>query len=364
MPKLIGILLGLMWLFVMPAHAQVRVAVVVPQSGSYKIFGDELSFGAQTAVDEINASGGLLKRQLVLTVIDDACSENLAISTAQMLCLKKETKPALVIGPYCSDGLNEIASIYAQNRIFQIVPAFLSKQESLKNHSGLIKLFGNLEDAARDVFDFYNTHFAGQKAALLIFDDDNGFEKSILQSFKTRGKSSMIKSYEVNQFQSIDALLEAMSTDDIKIVLSFAKPFETAQVITHFHSINDQAVFITSRYITNADFFLSTDDYLDHIYFMALPEFENTPEMAKNIVELRLQGIEFHGLNIYGYTAVKMWAEMVQKNKTYDYAKLSANIKKNGLKTSWGETFFDNGNIKTPIKYVFYQYQDGDFVAK
>ena len=68
-----------------------------------------------------------------------------------------------------------------------------------------------------------------------------------------------------------------------------------------------------------------------------------------------------------GLDADILAASGIAKNgteKTYDYAKLSANIKKNGLKTSWGETFFDNGNIKTPIKYVFYQYQDGDFVVQ
>ena len=95
---------------------------------------------------------------------------------------------------------------------------------------------------------------------------------------------------------------------------------------------------------------------------MALPELEDNPEMAQNVVNLRLKNIEFKGLNIYGYTAVQLWAEIVRKNKTFNYNKLSSYIKKHGLKTSWGETFYNNGNVAKPLKYFFYKFNDGEFV--
>ncbi len=344
------------------AAAHIDIFVVVPQSGPYKDFGDEIVFGAKTASDGINASGGLIGKKIILSVVDDACSENLALSTAQMLSVKKEDKPSLVIGPYCSDGLKKIAEVYAQNHIFQIVPAFLSQKESLQNYSGLIKLFGNKEQAAHDIFEFYNTRFAPQKAALLISKDDTNLEDAVLKAFQNHGKSSLINKYYFDDFTSLDDMALKLKDDAIEVVLSFTKPRHTSKIIRNIKRLHLNTSFLTSRYIANTDFFANTEDDLDNVYFMGLPEFEDKPEMAQNIVKLRLRGIEFKGLNIYGYTAVKMWAEIVKKNKTTNYNRLSQNIKKYGLKTSWGETFFNNGNIKTPFKYSFYKYLNGEYI--
>ena len=342
--------------------AEVHIFTVMPKSGPHKVFGDELTFGAQIAVDQINASGGLHGHKLVLSFIDDACNETLALSTAQMLSYHPSAKPKLVIGPYCSGGLQKIAETYKKAKIFQIVPAFLNAKEAQKSPHGIIKLFGNKESAASDVFDFYNKHFAGLKVALVSSTENSDFDTSVLNIFKRRGKASLIKQYHASDFQSLDDLTEALIQNNESIILMFSRPKHTAKIIKKVYSRNPKTVFITSRYLATSDFFLHAENYLNTTYFMALEEFESNPELTQSTVNLRLKGIEFKGLNIYGYTAVRLWAEIVKKNKTFDYDKLSAYIKKHGLKTSWGETFYNNGNTATPLKYSFYQFQNGEFI--
>ena len=349
--------------FFIPASclAEVNIFTVIPKSGPYQVFGNELTFGAQTAVDQINDSGGILGQKLQLSFIDDACNETLALSTAQMLSHHPSAKPKLVIGPYCSNGLEKIAKTYRQAKIFQIVPAFLSAKEANKSPSGILKLFGNKESASSDVFDFYNTHFAGFNVALISSDENTDFDTTLINAFKKRGKSSLIKQYHDSDFQSLDALSEAIIKNNENIILMFSRPKHTAKLIRKIHSRAPQTIFITSRYLATSDFFLNAENHLENTYFMALPEFETNPELAQNMVNLRLKGIEFKGLNIYGYTAVQLWAEMVKKNKTFDYDKLSSYIKKHGLKTSWGETFYNNGNTSKPLKYLFYKFQNNEF---
>lgn len=342
--------------------AEVNIFTVVPKSGPYKTFGDELTFGAQVAVDQINDAGGLLGQKIQLSFIDDACNETLALSTAQMLSFHPLAKPDLVIGPYCSDGLSEIAKTYQKAKIFQIVPAFLSAKESKKSPFGILKLFGNKESAASDVFDFYNTHFAGLKAAIISSNEISDFDTAILNTFKKHGKAALITQYRDSDFQSLDDLSKELTQNNENIIFMFSRPKHTAKIIKKVYLRSPQTIFITSRYLATPDFFLNAADYLDTTYFMALPEFENDPQMAQNVVNLRLKGIEFKGLNIYGYTAVQLWAEMVKKNKTFNYDKLSSYIKKHGLKTSWGETFYNNGNTSKPLKYFFYKFQNDEFI--
>lgn len=342
--------------------AEVHVFTIVPKSGPYKVFGEELTSGAQIAVDEINASGGLLGQKLQLSFIDDACNETLALSTAQMLSSHSVSKPKLVIGPYCSDGLTEIAKTYQKAKIFQIVPAFLTAKEANKSSIGMIKLFGNKETAAADLFDFYNANFAGLKVALISSGENSDFDAGILSTFKKRGKTSLIKQYNTADFQSINELVDALTQNDENIIFMFSRPKHTAKIIKKIHLRNPQTKFITSRYMATPDFFINASNYLDTTYFMTLPEFDDNPEMAQNVVNLRLKGVEFKGLNIYGYTAVQLWAEIVKKTKSFDYNKLSSYIKKNGLKTSWGETFYNNGNTSKPLKYSFYKFQGDEFI--
>ena len=165
--------------------ADIQIATVMPKSGAYKTWGDELNEGAKIAVDEINQKGGLNGEKLNLLSIDDPCSETLALSTAQMLALKKEDKPALVIGPYCSDGLENIAKTYQKGKIFHIVPSLINDQNTSPDASGMIKMFGGIEQAASDLFAFYNDRYAGQNVAIVSNDDNKNINNSILKTIKS-----------------------------------------------------------------------------------------------------------------------------------------------------------------------------------
>lgn len=344
--------------------ADVRIFTFVPRSGAYKNFGDEITHGAEIAVDEINQHGGVRGQKIELIAIDDPCEKNLAISTSQMISSNSEIKPSLVIGPYCSQGLDEISKIYEKAKIFQIAPAFLTAQGTSKNYPGLINLFGNKNQAAKNLFNFYNKHFAGQSVALISTSENEALDTDILSTFKKHGKSSLIDRYRRSDFKSVGDLADFLAKKHHNIVLVFDDPNYTGKLIESLTNISPETLFITSRYLATPDFFEHAQEHLGHTLFMALSEFEDRPEMAQNVVSLRLKGIELKGLNIYGYTAVKMWADLAQKNKTFNYDKLSAHIKKYGMKTPWGETFFTNGTSKNPLEYSFYKYQGADFVLQ
>src|SRR6185312_5695727 len=51
----------------------ILLGMLIPQSGSEAAIGPYMSNAAQLAVDEINAKGGVLGRQLELKTADDAC---------------------------------------------------------------------------------------------------------------------------------------------------------------------------------------------------------------------------------------------------------------------------------------------------
>ena len=51
----------------------IKVATAGPITGPYAAIGEQMKRGAELAVKDINAKGGVLGKQLALTVGDDAC---------------------------------------------------------------------------------------------------------------------------------------------------------------------------------------------------------------------------------------------------------------------------------------------------
>src|SRR5215470_12493987 len=67
------------------APAQIVIGVAGPMSGDLSEFGAQLKRGAEKAVADINAAGGILGKQLRLEAADDKCDPKLAPDAARDL---------------------------------------------------------------------------------------------------------------------------------------------------------------------------------------------------------------------------------------------------------------------------------------
>ena len=64
------------------AWADVTIATAGPMTGQYAVFGEQMKHGAELAVKDINAKGGVNGEKLVLEVGDDACDPKQAVAVA------------------------------------------------------------------------------------------------------------------------------------------------------------------------------------------------------------------------------------------------------------------------------------------
>ena len=83
-----GAALSAMVAFAGAASADITIATVGPMTGQYAAFGAQMKAGAEQAVADINAAGGVLGQQLVLEVGDDACDPKQAVAVANQLAGK------------------------------------------------------------------------------------------------------------------------------------------------------------------------------------------------------------------------------------------------------------------------------------
>ena len=84
--KLIGLALGASLALSTAALAQdITIAVAGPITGSESAFGRQMKNGAEQAVADLNAGGGVLGKKLALEIGDDACDPKQARSVAENL---------------------------------------------------------------------------------------------------------------------------------------------------------------------------------------------------------------------------------------------------------------------------------------
>ncbi len=74
--------------YVTSAHAEILIAVAGPMTGQYVWTGEEQNQGAQAAVADINAKGGVLGQDVRLIVGDDACDPEQAVALDMKLVIE------------------------------------------------------------------------------------------------------------------------------------------------------------------------------------------------------------------------------------------------------------------------------------
>jgi branched-chain amino acid transport system substrate-binding protein len=101
------------------------LGMLIPQSGSEAAIGPYMSNAAQLAVDEINAKGGVLGRQLELKTADDACDAQSAAAGANKLVTERVD---VSVGGYCSGATLPTLPIFGKANIPMIIPAANSQE--------------------------------------------------------------------------------------------------------------------------------------------------------------------------------------------------------------------------------------------
>ncbi|HEY2112050.1 MAG TPA: ABC transporter substrate-binding protein, partial [Dongiaceae bacterium] len=62
--------------------ADINIATAGPMTGEYAAFGEQMKRGAEKAVYDINAKGGVSGKNLALSIGDDVCDPKQAVAVA------------------------------------------------------------------------------------------------------------------------------------------------------------------------------------------------------------------------------------------------------------------------------------------
>ncbi|WP_405604121.1 branched-chain amino acid ABC transporter substrate-binding protein [Streptomyces sp. NBC_01410] len=145
----------------------------IPMSGSSADIGPYMKNGAQLAIDEINAKGGVLGRKLKLQVEDDACDPKTAVAAANKLVA---AGTVVSVGGYCSGATLPTLPVFGKRDIPMIIPAANSTELVAQqlDHVFLINGTGSQQAVAAVK---WLTKDGAKKVA--VMDDNTSYSKDI-----------------------------------------------------------------------------------------------------------------------------------------------------------------------------------------
>src|SRR3981189_2944833 len=118
--KLIGLALGAsLTLSTTPLAQAIAIAGAGRMTGAESAFGRQMKNGAEQAVADLNAAGGVLGKKLALNVGDDACDPKQARSVAEKIA---SSKIPFVAGHFCSSSSIPASEAYAAGNVLQTPP--------------------------------------------------------------------------------------------------------------------------------------------------------------------------------------------------------------------------------------------------
>jgi branched-chain amino acid transport system substrate-binding protein len=149
------------------------LGMITPLSGSSSAIGPYMKNGAQLAVDEINAKGGVLGRDLKLVVEDEACDPKTAVAAANKLITEGVE---VSVGGYCSGATLPTLPIFNKANVPMIIPA-ANSDDLVKQHLPNVFLInGTGTQQAAAAMQYFEK--AGVKRVALM-DDNTSYSTNI-----------------------------------------------------------------------------------------------------------------------------------------------------------------------------------------
>jgi branched-chain amino acid transport system substrate-binding protein len=344
-----------------PASAQIQIGTAGPITGQYAAFGAQLKEGADQAVADINAHGGVLGQQLVLNVGDDACDPRQAVSVANDLASKGVK---LVAGHFCSGSSIPASKVYADEGILQITPASTNPAFTDKGGWNTFRTCGRDDQQGQVAGTYIAAHYADKKIAIL--DDNSAYGKGLAdetrKALNAHGVKEVLDEHYVAGEHDYSALVSRMKQAGIDLIYIGGYHPETALIARQAKEQGMKPTIIGGDALVTNEFWQIAGDAGEGV-MMTFPSDPRKRPSAKDVVaEFKAKNIDPEGYVLYTYAAIQIWAEAATKAGTTDPQKVAAMLKSGGRwPTVLGPLSFDSKGDITTADYVFYIWKNGSY---
>ena len=180
----------------------VPVGAIFPLSGSVAFYGNESRDGALLAIEEINASGGLLGKKLNLIFEDDEGNAEKTVNAFKKLSAKD--KVSFLIGSSTSETTQAISSLAQSKKVVLISPSATNR--NITNAGDYIFRACFVDSFQGVVGANFAYDILGSRTAVILYDAGADYNTGLAESFRDQfiALGGQIAAYEAYQTGDVD----------------------------------------------------------------------------------------------------------------------------------------------------------------
>ncbi|TFH46680.1 MAG: branched-chain amino acid ABC transporter substrate-binding protein [Lysobacterales bacterium] len=342
------------------AMADILIATAGPMTGQYASFGEQMRRGAEMAVKDINAKGGVMGQQLKLTIGDDACDPKQAVAVANKF-VSEGVK--FVAGHFCSGSSIPASTVYTEENILQISPASTNPKLTDEGGPNVFRVCGRDDQQGIVAGDFLAKTYGQKKIAIL--HDKTAYGKGLADETKKAlnnmgVKEAMYEAYTAGE-KDYSALVSKMKSEGVDVFYVGGYHTEAGLMVRQAREQGYGAQLVSGDALVTDEFWKITGEAGAGTLMTCSPDPRKNMTAAPVVKAFRDGGYEPEGYTLYTYGAIQAWAAAVEKAKSTDTRKVEEALHAGQFDTVLGKIGFDKQGDVTAPGYVWYVWKNGTY---
>jgi branched-chain amino acid transport system substrate-binding protein len=343
------------------AGGPIRIATAGPMTGQYAAFGGQMRAGAEQAVTDLNAAGGVLGRQLALEIGDDACDPRQAVSVANQLAGRRV---ALVAGHFCSGSSIPARDVYAEEGVLQISPASTNPRFTDEGKWNTFRVCGRDDQQGQVAGRYIAQNMRGQRVAILHDNSayGRGLAEETKKSLNGAGVQEVLFSAYTPGERDYSAIVSRLQQANVQVIYLGGYHTEGGLILRQAKERGMNVTLIGGDALVTNEFWQITGAAGEGTLMTFSSDPRKRATAAQVVQRFRARNVDPEGYVLYTYAAIQIWAAAAARTNGVDPRRIAAALKANGpWQSVLGDiAFTDKGDVTVP-DYVFYVWRNGSY---
>ncbi|MEY3552587.1 MAG: hypothetical protein RL735_935 [Pseudomonadota bacterium] len=345
--------------FALPAHAQLKLAVAGPITGPSATFGAMLKNGVEQAVEDINASGGILGKRLQLSLGDDVSRPEQGVSVANKFVGERVE---FVIGHFNSGVSIPASEVYAENGILQITPASTNPRFTERGLWNVFRTCGRDDQQGAVAAKFIAEKFKDKR--IVILHDKTPYGKGLADETQKAMNAAGVKEvlYEgINPGErDYTAIVTKMKQQRAEVLFWGGLHGEAGVLLRQMREQGLNAQMIGGDGIATAELAAIAGDAVEGTLMTFGPDPTKRDNAKPVLARFAAKNINPETYTLYSYAAVQVIKQAAEKANSLDPKKV-AEIMHSGMAfdTVIGKFSLNKKGDRTDADYVMYVWKKG-----
>jgi branched-chain amino acid transport system substrate-binding protein len=339
-----------------PVQAQeIVVGLVGPMTGHQAVFGRQMRNGADLAISDITAAGGLLGHRIKLEVLDDACDPQLAKTVAQNLT---SMKAQVVIGHFCSSSSMVASDVYAESNTLQITPSSTNPNITDRGLWNVFRICGR-DDKQGSIAASYVAKTFRDRSIAIVHDQSlygSGLAEEMKKALNTAGVREKLYDTYAPSENDFTALVTKFKRNGIELVYVGGYHRDIGSLLRQMREQGIRAQLMAGDSLADKEFAAIAGPAIDGALFTFGPDPRKNPSAAAILARFRAKGIDPDGYTLYVYAALQLWAAAVINGGTLDAKRVAETMRDGTWDTALGPLSFDKKGDNTKIEWTIYKW--------